>query len=139
MVSRVEEEYIKTIYLFQQKYRTVHNSEIARALNVKSASVTEMLQKLYKKKLVTYRPYKGATLTVKGRKIAEKLVNRYNVLTDFLQIIGVDRETAEIDACNIEHIITSDSVGQLKQFVENNLDYSKWRQVLKRNYRIGNT
>jgi len=138
-MSRVEEEYIKTIYLFQRKYRTVHNSEIARDLNVKSASVTEMLQKLYKKKLVIYRPYKGATVTVKGRKIAEKLVNRYNVLTDFLQIVGVDRETAEIDACNIEHIITSDSIGQLKQFVENNLDYSKWRQVLKRNYRIGNT
>lgn len=139
MVSRVEEEYIKTIYLFQQKLRTVHNGEIARALNLKPASVTEMLQKLHKKKLVIYKPYKGAALTVTGRKIAEKLVNRYNVLTDFLQIVGVDRETAEIDACNIEHIITSDSVGQLKQFVENNLDYSKWRQVLKKNHRIEDT
>ncbi|MEA2054293.1 MAG: metal-dependent transcriptional regulator [Candidatus Thermoplasmatota archaeon] len=108
MLSKAEEEYIKTIYLLQQKRRTVRNSEIARALNLKPASVTEMLQRLHKKKLVTHKPYRGNVLTVMGRKIAE------------------------LDACNIEHVITSESVKQLKQFVENNPDYSRWRQVLKK-------
>ena len=51
-------------------------------------------------------------------KIAERIYGRHRVLQKFLCELGVDPQTAENDACRMEHVLSEDSYQKLKQFVE---------------------
>jgi DtxR family Mn-dependent transcriptional regulator len=113
-----KEEYIETIFLFEKKDGRAQTGRIAEHMDVKPPSVTEMLHKLQDEGLVKYEPYLGATLTEKGRAMADELMVRHKVIADFLEIIGVDRELADEDACHIEHHVSKASTEQLRKFVE---------------------
>jgi DtxR family Mn-dependent transcriptional regulator len=118
MVSKVIESYIETIYALESKDGTAHTGHIAAMLDIKPASVTEMIQKLSEKRLVKYEPYHGVSLTAKGRQLAEELMQRHKILAEFLIILGVDSETANFDACQIEHYVTPATMKRLTKFVE---------------------
>lgn len=113
-----KEEYIETVYMFEKKDGRAQTGQIAEHMDVKPPSVTEMLQKLQEEGLVKYEPYLGATLTEKGKKMARELMARHKVIADFLEIIGVQKELAERDACQIEHQASADTMARLRKFVE---------------------
>ena len=117
MRTKAVEEYIEVIYTLQKKHGHVHTNEVASKIDVAPPSVTEMLQKLDKKNLVNYVPYHGVTLTSEGEKMAKDLMLKHKTLAEFLGIIGVDKEDAEIDACQIEHHVSSRTMEQLNKFV----------------------
>ncbi len=117
-MSNVIEGYIETIYALERRDGTAHTGDIASLVDVKPASATEMIQKLSEIKLVKYEPYHGVSLTAKGRKMAEELVKRHETLAKFLIILGVDSETANFDACQIEHHVTPKTMKRLTKFVE---------------------
>jgi DtxR family Mn-dependent transcriptional regulator len=121
MVSNVEEEYIKTINFLQEKYGKAKTGTIANMLGIRPSSATEMLKRLERKGLIIYRPYYGSILTEQGKKIAELLNTRYEIIKNFLRHIGVKSRIAEVDACNIEHIISPESINQMKKVVEEKL------------------
>ena len=112
------EEYIETIYALEKREGAAHTGSIASEMGVKPPSVTEMLQKLERSGLVKYKPFGGATLTNAGRKKARELMNRHRVIADFIEILGVKREQAELDACQMEHHVSSETVEKLERFVE---------------------
>ncbi len=118
MKPKTIEEYVEVIYALQNKHGHAHTNDIALTLDVAPPSATEMVQKLAEEKLVNYVPYHGSTLTEEGMKMAENLAERHKTLADFLEIIGVDRKDAEIDACQIEHHVTPKSVEKLNIFVK---------------------
>jgi DtxR family Mn-dependent transcriptional regulator len=118
MVSRIIEDYIETIYDLENKYGTASTGEIAAMLDIKPASATEMMQKLSDMGYVKYEPYHGVSLTAKGKKIAKDLMQRHKTLAQFLIIMGVDEETAESDACQIEHNVTPKTMKRLTKFVD---------------------
>ena len=95
-----------------------HTTDIALILNIKPPSVTEMLQKLHDMDLVIYEPYRGAKLTPPGMKMAQKLMQSHKTLVEFFEIIGIDKETAELDACQIEHHAAAVTLKQLSKFIE---------------------
>lgn len=117
MRRKTIEEYIETIYVLLQREGYAHTSAIAAEMNVQAPSVTEMLQKLQQEGYVGYTPYRGATLTETGRALADELMDKHRVIADFLDIIGVERSRAEIDACQIEHHVSPQSIEQLEKFV----------------------
>ena len=57
-------------------------------------------------------------LTEDGREVAEKIYERHQFFTEQLVAVGVDRETAERDACRIEHAISEETFQKLKASVE---------------------
>ncbi len=57
-------------------------------------------------------------LTNAGREVAEKIYERHQFFTEQLVAVGVDRETAERDACRIEHVISEEAFEKLKTSVE---------------------
>jgi DtxR family Mn-dependent transcriptional regulator len=113
-----KEEYIETIHMLQKEEGKAQTGRIASRLGVKPPSVTQMLAKLQAEDLVAYEPYLGAKLTAKGGRLATDLMARHKVIADFLEILGVEREAAEKDACVIEHHMSKVSAIKLKQFVE---------------------
>ena len=58
------------------------------------------------------------TLTEAGRARAEKIYERHTVLTGVLEMIGVSPETAEEDACKVEHYISDETFAAIRRQVE---------------------
>jgi DtxR family Mn-dependent transcriptional regulator len=104
--------------MLEGKEDCARTNDIASMLKVQPASVTEMLKKLREKGLVAYRPYRGARLTHAGRSMASALTKKHETLARFLEILGVYKEIADIDACKIEHYVAPETVECLKKFVE---------------------
>lgn len=117
MRRKTIEEYMETIYVLEKREGRARTGRIASEMSVKPPSVTEMLQKLQKDGLVKYETYTGATLTSLGKKKAQELMRRHKVIADFIEIIGVERELAEIDACQLEHHVSPKTIEKLKKFV----------------------
>jgi DtxR family Mn-dependent transcriptional regulator len=117
MRKKTIEEYVELIYILEQEHGHAHTGTIAAEMDIKAPSVTEMLQKLEKEGLVEYQGYMGATLTEKGKKTALALMEKHRIIQEFLELIGIDTTTAERDACQIEHHVSTGSVRRLEKFV----------------------
>src|SRR3990172_8316136 len=83
-LSHKVEDYLKTIYLLQQRAGGANTNAIAETLSVKPASVTGMVKKLAEMKLVRHAPYQGVTLTAAGEKIALEVVRHHRLIELFL-------------------------------------------------------
>lgn len=118
MKRKTTEEYLEVIYGLEKEKGSASNGDMASELSVKPSSVTEMIKKLRKKGLVEHESYGGAMLTEKGMEIAIGLMEKHRIIADFLEIIGVERKVAEIDACEIEHHISDSSVKRIGKFVD---------------------
>jgi DtxR family Mn-dependent transcriptional regulator len=113
------EDYLEAVAMLRGKGKVVRVSQISRKLKVKMPSVTSALKKLSEQELVEHERYGHIKLTPKGDKVARDVIYRHNALTRFFaQALGIDRETAEEDACRIEHVISPLSMDRLAKFVE---------------------
>ncbi len=110
------EDYLESILVISEKKGFAPVTEIANFLKVSKASVTEMLSKLKKHKLVLYEKYGTITLTEQGKKIAEKVKDRHEIWKTFLTLIGVKSEIANIDCCLLEHNLSKETISNLKKF-----------------------
>jgi Mn-dependent DtxR family transcriptional regulator len=118
MRHKTIEEYIETIFVLEQRNGRAQTGMIAARMGVKPPSITEMLQKLEKEGLIHYESYTGATLSRSGKKMARELMQKHRVIANLLEILGIDRELAEADACQIEHHVSPKTLKRLEQFVE---------------------
>lgn len=120
-ISASFEDYLETIYEIIEEKQGVKAIEISRRLGVGRSSVTEALKKLADKKLVNYGRYDVISLTPAGEKEAKRVALKHRVLYDFLaQILGVEKEEAQENACRIEHVISEDVLKRLVSFIEFN-------------------
>lgn len=118
MKRKTTEEYLEIIYVLQKRDGFAKTGKISKEYDITPPSVTEMLQKLQKEGYVEYTKYRGARLTEPGLRIARKLMETHRIIADFLEIIGVEREMAEIDACQLEHHVSIKTMKRLKDFVD---------------------
>ncbi len=117
-LNSTEETYIETIDVLMREHGYAVVTDIAKRLDIKSPSVTNMLKKLDSLGFVKYTPYRSVVLTQKGKDLALFLKNRQNSLETLLIMLGVDAELAEHDACAIEHIMSAQTLSKLSRFVE---------------------
>jgi DtxR family Mn-dependent transcriptional regulator len=109
-LTRSTQDYLKALYALGPEGETVSTSQIAERLSVSPPSVTHMLGKLARERLVTHTPRAGARLTARGRREAISIVRRHRILETFLvRILGLDWSEAHEDAEILEHH-TSDRV-----------------------------
>lgn len=118
MRKKTIEDYVELVYDLEKGKERVHTNDIASALDINPASVTEIFQKLSEEGYVDYEKYGGAKLTEKGKRVARKTKKRHDTLKEFLLLLGVDKKTAEEDACEMEHILHSDTMNTIIKFVE---------------------
>ncbi len=120
-ISASLEDYLETIYEIILEKQGVKAVEISRRLGVSRSSVTEALKNLAEKKLVNYRRYDVISLTQAGEIVAKKVHHRHKVLYDFFtQILGLENEEAQENACKVEHVISEDVLKRLISFIEFN-------------------
>ncbi|MDO9035484.1 MAG: metal-dependent transcriptional regulator [Methanoregula sp.] len=118
MRPKTIEEYIETICVLEQRNGRAQTGMIAAQMGVKPPSITEMLQKLEREGLINYESYNGAILTSSGKKMARELMQKHRIIANLLETLGIDRELAEVDACQIEHHVSPETLKTLEQFVE---------------------
>lgn len=112
------EDHIEQIYLLIDHKGYARVSDIAEALSVLPSSVTKMVQKLDKDGYLVYEKYRGLTLTPKGVKLGKRLVQRHELLEQFLRIIGVEEEHVYDDVEGIEHHLSWNSIDRIADLVQ---------------------
>jgi DtxR family Mn-dependent transcriptional regulator len=110
MVAEVTEQYLKIIFKLTEEGGTAKTTDIASALDVAPASVTEMLHKLSELGYVKHMPYKGVALKPKGRRIATKVLRKHRLLERFLaDFVGISGRSTHEQACKMEHVLTDEA------------------------------
>ena len=107
-LSQRLEDYIEAVLVQVRQHGVARVRDIAAATNVSKSSVTAALKQLAQKGLIEHAPYEFVTLTERGREVAKRILRKHNLLTSFLiNVLGIDRDLAEKNACRIEHVIDS--------------------------------
>lgn len=112
------EDYLERIYKLIDEKGYARVSDIAEGLEVHPSSVTKMIQKLDKDEYLIYEKYRGLVLTNKGKKVGKRLVDRHELLEEFLEMIGVDSENIYKDVEGIEHHLSWDSITCIAALIE---------------------
>ena len=112
------ENYLETILILSQSLPVVRAVDIAEKLGFKKPSVSVAMKNLREKEYITVTKDGFIYLTDDGRKIAETIYERHELLTDWLVKLGVDRKTAEEDACKMEHVISKESFEAIKKSIQ---------------------
>jgi DtxR family transcriptional regulator, Mn-dependent transcriptional regulator len=106
-LSESQEDYLKQIYKLTGDQKSVSTLKLAEVLNVKPASVTNMLKKLSDTGLVVYEPYRGAGLTETGRMVALEVLRHHRLLELYLsEVLGYGWEDVHEEAERLEHVIS---------------------------------
>ena len=117
MVSERMEDYLEAIEEVAGKKGYAKVVDVSKHLGIAPSSVTEMFQKLSDEGYIHYEKYRGVTLTDKGKAVARDTKNRHETLKTFLEILGVDEDIADEDACGIEHHVHALTMERLEKFV----------------------
>ncbi|TBL79912.1 transcriptional regulator MntR [Paenibacillus thalictri] len=118
MATPSMEDYLEKIYKLIDEKGYARVSDIAEGLEVHPSSVTKMIQKLDKDKYLVYEKYRGLVLTSKGKKMGKRLVDRHQLLEEFLVLIGVSDDTVYKDVEGIEHHLSWDSITCIETLIE---------------------
>src|SRR5438067_3996491 len=90
--SSAVEDYLERILELINSKGYARVVDIASALEISQASVTNMVQRLDAEGLLKYEKYRGLVLTTAGEKLARNIMHRHQLLTDFLKLLGIDDE-----------------------------------------------
>lgn len=115
MFSQSEENYLKTIYhLSLISNKGITTNAIAKKLETKASSVTDMVQKLSEKELIIYKKYQGVTLTEFGKKTAANIVRKHRLWEVFLvEKLNFSWDEVHDVAEQLEHIKSPKLINQL--------------------------
>lgn len=109
------ENYLETIYILSKRLPVVRSVDIATELNFKKPSVSVAMKHLREKNQIVVSDAGFITLTDEGIAIAEAIYERHTVLTQMFVMLGVPEEIASEDACQIEHILSTESFEAIKK------------------------
>ena len=105
-ILRASADHLEAMLMMKEKHGYVRSIDVAEFLGVTKPSVSYATKRLRESGHITMDKDGLITLTDTGMAIAASMLDRHKTLTAFLISIGVDKETAEADACKIEHDIS---------------------------------
>ena len=122
MISASLEDYLEFIHNTILEKKEIKAIDISKAFNVSRPSVSEALIRLADMDLIIYEGRKGIKITKKGIEQAKKTVKKHQILSDFfVEILMIDKQTAEKNACKIEHVIGDEIIEKMKKYKESKL------------------
>ena len=109
------EDYLEAILVLQKQKGMVRSVDVARHMEVSKPSVCHAVATLREGGFLTMDSDYFLHLTDVGREVAEQIYEKHRFFTERLIEAGVDPESAERDACRIEHVISESSFQHLKK------------------------
>jgi len=112
------EDYLEAIFRLSQVRRVVRVRDIAKALDVTPPSATGAIGQLRQRGLVTHEKYEDVVLTEEGESVAVEVHDRHEELRSFFQdVLLLEPEAAEREACTLEHSISALTLERLRRFL----------------------
>ena len=113
------EDYLEAIFNLGKEKRVVRVKDISKRLGVKMPTVTNMLKTLSEREFIDYEKYEYIELTDKGTDVGREIHRRHRVLRSFLtDILDIDPEKADEEACKMEHAISTETLERFVEFME---------------------
>ncbi len=113
------ENYLETILILSKRNGCVRSIDIATEMNFTKASVSRAMSILKRDNYIIMNADGSIVLTKEGLKKASAVYDRHVHLTRFInEVLGVPKETAEKDACRIEHIISPETMEGFKRLLK---------------------
>lgn len=116
ILSSSIQDYLKTIYLLTRDGQPTSTVALADALDIRPASVTNMLQRLVETQpeLINYQKYQGVTLTPEGEKTALQIIRNHRLIEQFLyQVLEYPLEKLHPEAEKLEHVVSPYFIEQI--------------------------
>ncbi|MDP4109898.1 MAG: metal-dependent transcriptional regulator [Bacillota bacterium] len=119
------EDYLETILLLKLRNGHVRSTDIANELGYAKPSISRAVGILTQEGYITVGEKGYIAFTEKGQLKANEIYERHRLITEYLTLtLGIDRETADKDACRIEHVISSETFDGIKSFVLGKQNYT---------------
>ena len=118
MITRNNESsemYLETILLLTEKQAHVRAIDVVHSTGYTKPSVSRAVGLLKQSGKIEVDESGYITLTDEGRALASKILERHHILSQFLTQLGVSPETADDDACKMEHVISDETVQKMKE------------------------
>lgn len=109
------EMYLETIYILSKKHGAVRSIDVGEYMGFSKPSVSRAVGILKNGGYVTTDADGFLSLTDAGLEVAHKIYERHTTLTNYLIRLGVSENTAETDACKIEHDISDETFEAIKR------------------------
>jgi Mn-dependent DtxR family transcriptional regulator len=114
------ENYLEAVYELSKKDGSVRLTDIAMRMDVTKSTANTAMSILAQKGLVTNKKYQQIYLTDAGLEMAGLISEKHHIIQRFFtDILKIDFDTANTDACAIEHVISSKSVSAMHEFLRN--------------------
>src|SRR4029453_4710473 len=104
--STAVEDYLERILELINSKGYARVVDIAAALKISQASVTNMVQRLDAEGLLKYEKYRGLVLTASGEALAKNITRRHQLLSDFFRLFGLEEDIIYHDVEGMEHHIS---------------------------------
>ncbi|HEY8343603.1 MAG TPA: metal-dependent transcriptional regulator [Bacillota bacterium] len=126
IISPSLEDYLEVILDLKEQNESIRVTDLAERMNVAKSSVNQAVTKLVELELLEHEKYGPLELTELGMKKAQKVRERHQMLTRFfVEVLKIDPETAEKDACGMEHFISPVTMERLIEFSSKIIGNSK--------------
>ena len=116
------EMYLEAILVLSQKNGFVRSIDVSEYLGYSKPSVSRAVGILKNGNYIVMDKDGSLTLTESGKAIAEKIFERHTILSQLLVRLGVSQETANADACKLEHSISDESFEDIKRHMAEHLE-----------------
>lgn len=113
-IKESAEDYLETILMLSHSKEHVRSIDIVKHMNLSKPSVSVAMKKLRENGYILMDTDGYITLTDDGRAIAEKIYERHEFISQWLEDLGVHRDIAMADACRIEHVLSDETFSAIK-------------------------
>ncbi|MFP3155030.1 metal-dependent transcriptional regulator [Lachnospiraceae bacterium ZAX-1] len=117
-LSITMESYLDTIYELSEKCGTVRLTDIAIKTGVTKSTANAAMNTLAERSLIQNERYRQICLTESGKVMAKNIAEKHDTIRRFfIEVLKLDSDIADSDACAIEHIISVGAVGAMRDFL----------------------
>lgn len=116
-IYKSSEDYLETILVLSTKKEIVRAIDIVEDMNFSKPSVSIAMKKLRENGYIIVDDNGHIKLTKEGYKIASNVLEKHQILTKALIMLGVDEEQAKEDACKIEHDLSEKTFTAIKEYI----------------------
>ncbi len=115
------EDYMKCILVLSKKNGTVRSVDVAEKMGITKPSVSNAMKKLREQNMICVGDEGNIILTDEGRSLAEKVYGKHSLLSKLLRSVGVNKDTADKEACAMEHAISDDTFECLEEYMNKSM------------------
>lgn len=118
VIHESAEDYLESILILKERRGSVRSIDIVNELGFSKPSVSVAMKKLRENGYISMDADGSIELNESGMAIASRVYGRHKTITKFFTLLGVSAAAAAEDACKVEHDLSDETFGKIREYVE---------------------